>query len=774
MASYVGAPVTPREYRSRLTGSASYTADCIPDGCLHAAFLRASQAAGRIVSCDVSAARELDGVVAVLTGSDLSALGLKPRLDRGMAHPRFTQKVGWEAQQVWIAPVAVDSVKYVGDPVAIVVATSRYIAEDALELIEIEYDDPVPSVNPDLALQPGAHIVHADSESNLAARLSLTYGSPPMGIDGEFIEIVRDYELARQAPVPLEGRGVVAAIDNTGHLSVLSSTQAPNNLLKAIYDSTDWEKGSVSVRAPAVGGAFGGKTAAYGEDLTVIFVARLLGRSVCWIEDRYENLVAATQGRDQVHRTRMVVDREGRIAGWEDTFTVDLGAWCWAREGVLGNTMSQLLGPYAIPYVRIEGIGVFTNKAPTAQFRGAGRPEAVFALETSLSAAARVLGIGFAKVREVNLLTAAELPYERPVAYRDGLDIVLDGKDYQRVLSEALEMVPESEIAALKDECPADHRIGVGIAAYVEATGRGPDGDSVEVSLRPDGRIAVRTGGGPSGQGHETALAQIAADVAGVGLDQVEVTTGDPAGLSLVVPTAASRTAVLTGSATKRGAVALVHNAQRVAAHMLGDAAAGPTANGGWRSASGTQISWAEIADWAAAHPDSELAAGLNVIGEFRPTATTWIMSVHIAVIDVSVLSGQVRVIRYALADESGPSINPRLVDGQLRGAVAQGISGALLEEIAYSDDGQPTTSSLMDYRIASAVEIPDIRLRHIEHPSASNDLGVKGVGESGIIACGAVIASAVEDALQWYGVELSRMPIDTRSLVGQLHRTGR
>jgi aerobic carbon-monoxide dehydrogenase large subunit len=753
VTEFVGRPVDRTDVWPLLDGSAAFVADLAPAGTLHAAFVRSELAAARIVSVDTTAARAAPGVVRVLTGAELAehVAPIRPPAN-SRAPERFTSFFDVTSYPRGIPCLAVDEVRYVGEAVAVVVATDRYLAEDAAELVRVDYAPRDAVADVVAALEPDAPVVHSDLSSNLAVSLSMSTGDIPERDD--LVVIEGEYRIARQAGLSLECRGVLAYPED-GRLSVWSSTQVPFILRQLLCAATGWDASEVRVRTPEVGGGFGPKASVYAEEVVVPWLARELDRAVVWIEDRYENLTTATQARDNLHRTRLTVDRGGRIVAWEDDYLVDIGVHNFWMVGVVANTAMHLLGAYRIPAVRIRGRGVFSNKTPTAQYRGAGRPEAAFALERSIDAAAARLGTTPAKLRQLNILGPDDLPYAQGVPYRDGVDVVYDGVDYGRVLTAAMDLVPEREVAELTRAAAPHERVGFGVGVYMEATARGPaEPETARVRLGDDGTLHVATGTGPSGQAHRTVFAQIAADAAAVDLARVSVVTGDTDLVPQGLGSFASRGAVVAGSAVRNATEQAVAAGCRALRDLLGtEVAAAP---GGFVSAEGRHVSWAELAALLR-------EAGRSTVDEthtFAPPTVTWTMGVHATAVVVDVETGAVEVVRYGVAHETGPALNPRVVDGQLRGGVAQGIGGALLERVAHDAAGQPQSVTLADYLVPESTDVPPIRLTHLDAPSRLNPLGVKGVGESGIIASGAAIAAAVDDALEEFGVHVARTPM--------------
>ena len=768
-AGLVGQDLTPSEYDGYLRGTAKYLADLVEPGDLHAAFVRSVVASARIVSVDVSEAAGMEGVVFVASGAQLAADGLPMRSDSARVDPTFAVFHQWFAPTLHFPAVAVDEVHYVGEPVAIVIATDRYLAEDAAEAVVVDYDERAPVIDALDALLPDSPLVYPELGSNIAA--SMRYGKGDVAAAQATpgaVTVRREYEVGRQSAVPMEGRGVLARPDGAGGLDVFSSTQFPFILTQTLAQTLACDPASVRVQVPSVGGAFGQKTTAYGEDLAVAFVARQLGRPVAWVEDRYENLTTATQSRDQRHVIELTVDRQGRILALDDEFVVNYGAWSTIRSGVIANTAIHLMGAYKIPAIAVRATGVFSNKAPTAQYRGAGRPEAAYALERVLDAAAREIGVSRRKIREINLLGPDDLPYHQGIPYRDGEEIVFDGRDYVAVARAAWELLDPDELETLRYAAPPGCYLGAGLATFIEATGRGPEPEYVRVRLEPDGTIAVQTAGGPSGQGHQTTLAQIAADAALVDFAGVRVTTGSAVGLPHAGPTAASRTAVIAGSAVHVAVGELVAKVTGLLADHFGAPTVAHTRSG--FEAGGETVSWARAAQLC---HDAAAGAPIEVVTGWAPPRATWTMGAHVAVVEVDARTGKVRVLRYGVAEESGPAINGRIVNGQVRGGVAQGIGSALLEESGYDASGQPMATSLADYRVPEAAEVPTVRIAHLLEPSKLNPLGIKGVGESGVVAVPAAVASAVEDALAQFHISPARTPLSADHLLKELVRAG-
>jgi aerobic carbon-monoxide dehydrogenase large subunit len=769
----IGRSVRRHEDERFLTGRGRYLADLPSSATLHAAIVRSSSPAARIVALETRAARAAEGVVAVLTGDDLAErLGPLPQLTT--PHPRFAAAFSVQADPPRVPCIARDQVRWVGEPVAVVVAIDRYLAEDAAELVDVTYDPLEPVRDIGEATAPEARRVHDSVDGNVV--FSLSYGKGRIVTpDDDHVVVERRLRIGRHSGVPLECRGVFAEPTSDGGVDVRCSTQVPFLVHRALCEATGWAPERVRVRAPDVGGGFGPKANVYGEDLLIPVIADQLGRPVVWVEDRYEHLTSAAQSRDQVHRTRLVVDRDGTIISWEDDFVVDIGAHNLWMSGVVANTAIHLLGAYRIPACRISGRAVLTNKTPTSQYRGAGRPEATFALERSLDAAAAALGISRLKLRELNILTGDDLPHEQGVPYRDGVDIVYDGRDYAAVLRRVHELIPEDQIRQLQErEAEEGRLVGVGSATFMEATGRGPS-EYAHIRLADDGTIDVSVATADAGMSHQTTLAQVAASVLDRPLADVRVHTGDTASVPDGRGTFASRTAVVTGSAVHLAAVRFLDRARVLVAEALGVTPEELVHDHeGFATDGGERVRWQELA--VTCGLGGELGDGgvLESLESFAPETVTWTMGAHLAVTGVDPATGVVKVLRYAAADESGSLINPGVVEGQVKGGIAQGIGGALLEEFRYDLSGQPTSTTFADYLLPGTGEVPRLDIAHIEAPSTRNQLGLKGVGESGTIPVCAAIASAVEDALRAYDVEVDGTPIRPADVRRWLRSAGR
>lgn len=752
-----------------LGGRGHFVAD-LSAGAHHVVFLRSTEPHADITRIDTAAATRMPGVIGVFTADDLGMAGACiPSLTT--PDESFTAATSLKLAEQRLPVIASDRVYFVGQPVAAVIAEDRYRAEDAAEAIEVDYVSRPAVADPAEALQPRSPVLFDHLDSNAAARIHFAFGDPEGAFTRAAAVVSGTYRMNRHGAVPLECRGVIADFDvRRQRVEITTSTQVPHMVRNAICAVTGWSQADVVVSVPDVGGGFGTKANVYAEEILLARLARETRRRLIWVEDRQEHLVASAQGRDQIHHTRLAVDEQGRILAWADDFVVDIGAGSLWVAGIVANTAIHLLGPYRVPAAEISGRAALTNKTLVAQYRGAGRPEATFALERSLDAAARELGLSGVEIRRRNLLTSDDLPYPRPIPYRDGVPIEYDGGDYRACLESVLEALPRDEIARCAAEHP-QYRIGYGLSSYLEATGRGPH-ETARIRLSPDGRFEVTAGAASAGQGHETVFAQVAAEALAVPMEQVIYTPGDTEWLPEGVGTFASRSAVLAGSAVHRAARELVGSAIDRVARLIGADPDDVQYRDGCFSVGGRPaLDWADLVRAAGVGGALETGGMLDVSAVHRVSTVTWTMGVHAAIVGVHRRTGIVKVLRYAVSHEGGREINPQIVEGQIIGGVAQGIGGTLFERWAYSEAGQPQSTTFAAYHLPLTTDVPRVRVRHLHVDTPANPLGVRGVGESGTIAVYAAVASAVDDALDGR-VHIDTTPIATGDLCRVLART--
>jgi aerobic carbon-monoxide dehydrogenase large subunit len=780
----IGARIPRNEDPRLLRGLGCFVDDVNLPGILHGATLRSPYAHARILRIDAAAARRMTGVHLVLTAADLGALNQPSPLlipHPALTHPR-TQ-----------CPLAVDEVRYVGEPVAFVVADSRYLAEDAVDLIEVEYA-PLPVVT-DLgtALTPGGPRVHADVPDNRAARFRQAVGDADAAMARAPRVLRERLTIERSCGSPIETRGLAAHWDPRQLvLRVWDSTQAPLPIKNGLARLLQLPEFRVDVIAPDVGGGFGTKIMLfYPEEILVPHAAITLGRPVKWIEDRREHLIGANQERGQIHDIEVGIDEAGGILAVRDHFVHDAGAYTPYGIVVPIITSTQLPGPYRLRHYTVEFEVAYTNKAIVTPYRGAGRPHGAFVMERVIGLIARTLGLEPAEVRRRNFIQPHEFPWDVGLTFQDGGPTRYDSGDYPAGLAMALEMVGAGDFRRRQAEARQDGRyLGLGIGCYVEGTGIGPY-EGAHVRVEPSGKVFVATGLTTQGQGHGTTFAQIAAEALGCDPGDVTVVTGDSTKFNWGAGTYASRGLVTSGSAIHRAALDVRAKAIRLAATLLEVAPHDLELGDGRvrvRGVPGRELTLGALA--TVANPiryaygkeaaDAALrlvkpregavlaegeAPGLEARGYYAPPHSTFASGCHAAIVEVDVDTGELRFLRYVVQHDCGTMVNPTIVEGQIRGGVAQGIGGALYERIVYDETGQPLTASFMDFRGPTATEIPPIEIGHLETPSPLNPLGMKGVGEAGAIPVPALVAEAIDDALAPLGIRIREMPLSPTRL---------
>lgn len=782
---FFGEPIKRAEDPRLLTGHGRYVDDIDLPGQLHVAFLRSPLAHGRIRSIDVTAARAMPGVVAVWTYQDIGPC--QRRMPLLIPHPDLTHPYTRYA-------LAKDEVNHVGEPVAMVIAESRYVAEDALEAIVVDWEELPPVVDIERAIQPGAPLVHEELGTNVAAHYVGIVGDPDQAFARAAHVFRERLVIERSAGMPIETRAVLAVWkDDEELLEVWDTTQAPiviRNALAALFGLAPTQ---VRVVAPDVGGGFGCKIMVYPEEVLVPYAAMVLRRPVKWTEDRLEHFVGTNHERLQIHEAEIAVDAEGRILGIRDRFLHDAGAYTPYGIIVPIITACQLPGPYKVPNYHIEFQAVYSNTVPVSPYRGAGRPHACFVMERLLDRVADELGLDRAEVRRRNFIQPHEFPYDVGLIFQDGaptrydsgnypgmLDLLLVRMDYQRLVQE--------ELPRLRAE---GRYVGVGIACYVEGTGIGPY-EGATVRVEPTGQIYVATGMPQQGQAHKTVLAQIVAEELQVPLESIQVVEGDTAHFQFGSGTYASRSAVVCGSAVALAARKVREQGLALVAEELEVAPEDLVVEDGRvfvRGAPERGFTWAQVAQlanplryaysgdlvvrprpWTGPALPPGRQPALEATEYYSPPHATWASGAVGALVEVDVETGQLLFRRLWVVHDCGTMINPLVVEGQVHGGIAQGIGGAFYEKLHYDENGQLLNASFMDFLMPTAMEIPHIKVAHQETPSPLNPLGVKGVGEAGAIPMPAVVASAVEDALRPFGVHITRMPLDPDQLWRMTH----
>jgi CO/xanthine dehydrogenase Mo-binding subunit len=753
-----------------LKGEGAFVDDIPLPNALHVAFARSTHARAHIRAIDLTAARKHPGVVAAYTCDDIGELDIEMPLlipHPSMKHPR-TQR-----------PLARGDVHYVGQTIAMVVAVDRYAAEDAAALIAVEYEPLPVEIDIEKAVGDSAPLVHADVPNNAAAHFIQVSGNPDDAFTrAEHVTKIK-VQVDRSTAAPMECRAVAATWDAvSGELTVWDGTQAPISVRGGLASIFKLDEDKVRVIAPDVGGGFGQKVLLfYPDELLVPMAAMRLGRPVKYIEDRAENFLGSSQERTQIHTIELAALKSGEIIGLRDSFLHDTGAFIPYGIAVAQVASTSIAGPYRIPNIWVEFKAVYTPTVQVTPYRGCGRPHACFAIERAMDQLAEELSLDRFEIRRRNLIREHEFPYAREgLLFADGLRVTLDSGQYVKALDMAASALDATNFAAEQENARADGRyLGLGLACYVEGTGLGPY-EGGHVRVHPiTGKVYVNTGLSSQGQGHDTVFAQIVADQLGVGVTDVIVVEGDTKAFDWGVATFASRAAVVSGNAIHKTALTVRQKVLEAAANMLEVAiddidlrdsaawvkgtnrfvplAAVATASNPLRYAFNEAAQAATQFAPATRHDGPPLAEGqapgLEATDYYSPSQSTWAYGVHAAIIEVDPALCNVKIRKYVCIHDCGNMINPTIVEGQVLGGIAQGIGGALYERLEYQADGNLENANLAEFLIPYATEIPDVTVMHLETPTPLNPLGVKGVGEAGCIAVGAVVASGIEDALR-------------------------
>ena len=765
--SAVGRRIGRLEDRRLLRGLGHFVDDVDRVGQLWMRVLRSPLAHARIAGIRTERALALPGVETVLTGDELAWAGPIPvRTRTEHALDDFLQPM-----------LARERVRYVGEPVAVVLAEDAYLAEDAAELIEVEYEELPAAIEPRRAIEEDAPRLREGS-GNEAAILQMGFGDIEEAFRGAERVIRSEVKIGRHSAVPLETRGLVAEYDaGSDHLTIWGATKVPHFNRRVLSQMLGMPLNRISMKKSDAGGGFGVRGEFYPEDFLVPYLARELGRPVKWVEDRAEHLVAANHSREQVHRLEAAFDDEHRLLGLRAEVWHDNGAYIRTHGVIVADlTLAMLPGPYRLAAYEGTAHVTLTNKTPCGTYRGPGRYESTFAREHLLDVAAAELGVGRLELRRINLLDSSEMPHAREMRTL-GTDVVLDAGDYEGLLEKALRHSGfedwEREARELREQ---GRLVGTGVGYFLEKSGLGPY-EEAAVEVDPTGSVRVLTGGASLGQGIETVLAQIAADQLGVPPEEIEVVHTDTDLLPDGVGSWASRSTVVGGSAVMLAAEATAAKALRVAAEMLEASTADLRLESGHVKVAGSpgkSLSLGEIA--AACEPHggaTEETPGLGARRTFSVDHMTYPYGVHFAQLEIDPETGGVEILRYFIAYEVGRAVNPTLVEGQLVGGAAQGIGGALLEEFRYDDSGQPLAATFIDYLEPTAAEVPRVATLICEDaPSPDNPLGLKGAGEGGTVGCGAAITSAIEEALGMKG-GITALPVSPDRIRALVRRSG-
>ena len=766
----VGQRIKRNEDPRLLTGQALFVDDVNLPGMLHAAFLRSDYAHAILKSIDVSAARERAGVIAVFTAEDMGEDWVPgPPL---VSPPSTVEDVIFHSRTQ--VPLVKDKVRHAGEVIAVVIAESRYIAEDAVEDIDVDLEPLDAVVDIEKALDSNSALVHDDLESNLAAHLFQENGDFKATRDKADLIIKRRIVIDRGAAGAMENRGIVADWNpKSQHLTVWDTTQAPIPIQNGLAARFGLSKPQVRVIAPFIGGGFGPKIMMfYPEEIVIPWASIKLGRAIKWIEDRRENFYATTQERGQVHDAEMTLTKDGLILGIRDDFIHDTGAYDPYGLTIPLNTQSHMMGGYEVPNFSSEFKVVFTNKTIVTPVRGAGRPQGIFVVERLLDLAAKELGMDPIEIRKKNLIPPDAFPYERKIIDQAFAPLLFDSGNYEPVLIKAADMIGFKEF--VEKEQPrlrADGKcVGIGIVPFVETTGIGPY-EGARVTVEINGKVTVATGVGTQGQGHFTSFAQVVADQVGVKVEDVHIVTGDTAHFHWGTGTFASRGAVVAANAINASAAIVREKILKLASKELDTPEEELEIEDGEVRVADIprqSISLGELAALAnplrgAVEPGTE--PGLEGTAYFGPQYGATAFGAQAMIIEVDTETMMIEIKRLVSVEDCGTMLNPLIVEGQVHGGVAFGIGNAYYEKLVYDENGQLLNATLADYLIPSATEVPKIEVGHEETPSPLNKLGSKGVGEAGAIPVPALFAQALENALDIPGFEILEMPLNPNLL---------
>ncbi|MGZ5845166.1 MAG: xanthine dehydrogenase family protein molybdopterin-binding subunit [Xanthobacteraceae bacterium] len=772
MGGLIGARIPRLEDGALLVGKGRFIDDITLEGVLHAAFVRSPHPHAAIRGVDARDALALPGVLAVLTLDDLAPVLAKRRMLRH-------SNSGTPLERYWSFALADGETSYVGEAVALVLAVNRYVAEDAAALVAVDYDV-LPSVaDCRAAVAPAAPAVRRELNTNVAATYKVAFGDVQAAFNKAAHVFHEELWQHRGAAHPIEGRGILAQWRDD-MMTVWASTQKAHDLFQSLTALLDFDESRLRVATPDVGGGFGPKLCVYPEDIAVVAAAKLLRRSIKWIEDRREHFTNAAQERDQYWSIDIAVDADARLLGVRGKLIHDLGAYALQDVNIPFNSASMMSGPYVLPALSIDVTVAATNKTPVSSVRGAGYPQAAFAMERLMDRVARELRLERAELRRRNLIPAEKMPYTKPLKARSGASMQYDSGDYPSCQAQVLRAArwddfPQRQAAARRER----RYIGIGLAHGIKGTGRGPF-ESGLVRVSNTGRVSVFTGAAAIGQGLGTALAQICASELGLRAADITVVPGDTSGVSLGLGAFASRQTVTAGSSVLLAARAVAEKAKKLASHVLEAAEHDlELVDGAVRVVGAPQLNvkLGEIARILQGAPGYGFPPGVdpgleaNVM--HRMDALSYANACHVAEVEVDAETGEVKILRYVAMQDSGVLINPMMVEGQIHGGVAHGIGNALYEWMGYDDGAQPVTTTFADYLLPTATEVQMFTTLYKETPSPLNPLGVKGVGEAGTIPAAAALVSAIEDALSPFGVRIGQVPLPPMKIV-EMIRQGR
>ena len=761
---YVGTPTKRKEDPRLVTGTSSYVDDINLPGMLHMAVARSVHAHARIKKVDVSKAEKLPGVHMVVTGAEISAkcgpipvAGEIPKMKKPVVHL-----------------LATDKVIYVGQPIAAVLADNKYIARDAADLIEIDYE-PLPAVtNPEKALEKGSPVIHEQFGDNQAYTFGFETGNTTDAFAAADVVVKERFVNQRLAPVAMEPRGTAATLQlPDSELVVWSSTQIPHLLKTQLAVMLGVPENRARVITPEVGGGFGSKLNVYAEEGLVGYLALKTGRPVKWIESRRENMACTIHGRDQIDYVEMALKKDGTILGMKVKIVADIGAYYQLLTAIIPQLTGLLApGAYRVPTLKFDLVSAFTNKMATDAYRGAGRPEATFLIERIIDVAAQKLRMDPTEIRRKNFPQPNEFPFQTSGG------VVYDSANYQQALDKALQISDYAGLRRKQAEMRKQGKLmGIGLSSYVEICAMGPSvampaggWESGTVRIDPTGKVTVLTGASPHGQGQETSFSQIVADGFGIGLDDVFVQHGDTARIPYGIGTFGSRGTAVGGTAMYLAVQDLRAKLAKIAAHILQVDAAKIEFEDRMlvvKDGSGKSMAFGDAVTQAyiARQLPPGMEPGLEATRFFEPSNFTFPFGTHVCVVEIDEETGEPKIVRYIAVDDCGNVINPLLAEGQVHGGIAQGVAQALYEEVVYDENGQLLTGTLMDYALPRAHDLPMLELDRTVTPSPVNPMGIKGVGEAGTIGSTPAVVNAIVDALSAYGVTHIDMPVRSEKI---------
>jgi carbon-monoxide dehydrogenase large subunit len=755
----VGSRARRIEDPALLRGAGRFTGDIELPGLSHAAFVRSPHAHAFIQSMDKAAAKAIPGVVAVFDAGDLEKMLTKLRLPLGFPSAALPP----DCTPFVLTP---KEVCFVGEAVAMVIAESRYVAEDAAAAVAVDYEVLAAVADARAAIEPGAPRVRLES-SNVLTQFRIAYGDCARAFAGAAHVFRESLYQHRGGAHPIEGRAVVARWEaGENRLTVWSATQMAHDLWHTLAELLGLPEDRIRVAAPDVGGGFGAKFLVYPEEIAVPAAARHIGRPVKWIEDRMEHFVSAIQERDQYWDVEIALDAQAKILGVRGRLLNDQGAYTPQGINIAYNAATSVTGPYIVPNYDLDVIAAQTNKVYTVPVRGAGYPQAAFTIERLMDRAARELKLDRAEVRKRNLVPAGKMPYEKPLKNRAGVPIILDSGDYLACQEKVLAAIDYAGFVSRQaTERKKGRYLGLGFAHGVKGTGRGPFESGV-VRVAPSGRVSVYSGALAMGQGLNTALAQICAEQLNVRLEDIDVITGDTGYVPLGMGGFGSRQTITAGSSVQLAALKVREKALKAGAQMLEAAESDLELADGSVRVAGTNrsVTLGAISRLMRGVPGYSLPAGvepgLEASVEWRTDEMAYANSFQACEVEVDVETGGVRILRYVALQDSGKLVNPMIVEGQVHGGVVHGIGNALFEWMGFDDNAQPVTTTFADYLLPTSTEVPRIEVLFHESPSPMNPLGVKGVGEGGTVPVAAAVISAVENALEPFGVHIAQTPV--------------